>query len=59
MKWRRVMSRAMSTILTKLHRWHRYRQTVRELAALSNHQLSDLGLTRGQIESVARRAVQA
>jgi len=53
------MSRAMSTILTKLHRWHRYRQTVRELAALSNHQLSDLGLTRGQIESVARRAVQA
>ncbi len=32
-----------------------YRQTVSELSALSNHDLSDIGISRGQIEDIARQ----
>lgn len=34
-----------------------YRNTVRELNALGDRDLADLGLSRGMIESVAREAV--
>ena len=30
-----------------------YRQTYKELNSLTNHQLSDLGLSRGSIEQIA------
>lgn len=37
--------------------WRRYRQTVNELSRLTNRELDDLGITRGDIPAVARRVV--
>ena len=37
-----------------LKKWAAYQQTVRELAALDNRQLSDLGITRADIQRIAR-----
>ncbi|MDE1157418.1 MAG: DUF1127 domain-containing protein [Neorhizobium sp.] len=36
--------------------WRKYRQTVAELGRMSSRELSDLGLERGDIHSVARAA---
>ena len=36
--------------------WRRYRETVSELSRLSNRELADLGITRGDIRRVARKA---
>ena len=33
--------------------WRRYRETVNELSRLSNRELTDLGITRAEIENVA------
>ena len=35
-----------------------YRQTVRELRMLSDHQLADLGISRSMIEDAALKAVR-
>ena len=35
-------------------KWAAYQQTVRELAALDNRQLTDLGITRTDITRIAR-----
>ena len=37
-----------------LKRWQAYQQTVRELAALDNRQLNDLGIARTDIQRIAR-----
>jgi uncharacterized protein YjiS (DUF1127 family) len=37
--------------------WRRYRQTVNELNRMSDHELRDIGVLRGDIAFVARRAV--
>jgi uncharacterized protein YjiS (DUF1127 family) len=37
-----------------LRKWAAYQQTVRELAALDNRQLNDLGITRTDITRIAR-----
>ncbi len=37
-----------------LQKWSAYQQTVRELNALGNRELNDLGITRGDIERIAR-----
>ena len=37
--------------------WCRYNQTVRELSRLNNRELDDLGISRADIERVAREAV--
>jgi uncharacterized protein YjiS (DUF1127 family) len=42
-------------ILRNYRNWRRYRQTVNELSRLSNRELADLGITRGDIEVVASR----
>jgi len=42
-----------------LRKWAAYQQTVRELAALDNRQLTDLGITRGDIQRIARDHVRA
>lgn len=34
-------------------KWRNYRRTVNELSSLSNRELDDLGITRGEIRSVA------
>lgn len=37
--------------------WRRYRETCLELSKLSERELSDIGMARGDIPFVARRAV--
>jgi len=37
-----------------LKKWSAYQQTVRELAALDNRQLNDLGIARTDIQKIAR-----
>ena len=37
-----------------IKKWAAYQQTVRELAALDNRQLTDLGITRTDITRIAR-----
>ena len=46
---------SLKTISEKLSAWRRYRAAVRELSQLSDHDLSDIGIGRGNIEYVARR----
>lgn len=41
-------------IRTVIRRWNAYQQTVRELNALDNRSLADLGIKRGDITSIAR-----
>jgi uncharacterized protein YjiS (DUF1127 family) len=41
-------------VLAKLRNWKRYRDTVRELSRLSDRDLADLGISRFDIDSVAR-----
>jgi uncharacterized protein YjiS (DUF1127 family) len=41
-----------------LRKWHSYKQTMRELNALDNRQLADLGISRGDIERLAREHAQ-
>ncbi|MBB4050679.1 DUF1127 domain-containing protein [Devosia sp. XJ19-1] len=40
-------------------KWAAYQQTVRELAALDNRQLNDLGISRTDISRVARNHADA
>ena len=47
-----------SMILARLAYWRRYRQTFRELEALNDRELADLGLGRRDIRAVARQAGQ-
>ncbi len=46
---------SIKTLTRKLAAWRRYRETARELAQLSDQELGDIGLHRGEIESVARK----
>ena len=39
-------------------KWQAYQQTVRELASLDNRQLNDLGITRADIQKIARNHAQ-
>jgi uncharacterized protein YjiS (DUF1127 family) len=50
---RKVIS--LKTISQKLKAWRRHRDAMRELSQLSDHDLSDIGIGRGEIEYVARR----
>ncbi len=43
-------------IIGKFKDWRAYRRTVSELSALSNRELSDLGISRSDIPFIARRA---
>ncbi len=45
------------TISEKLDSWRRYRDAVRELSQLSDRELNDIGIRRGDIEYVVRRSV--
>jgi uncharacterized protein YjiS (DUF1127 family) len=46
-------------ISQKLNEWRRYREALRQLSQMSDHELSDIGISRGNIESVARGSVIA
>lgn len=41
-------------IRTTIKKWAAYQQTVRELSSLDNRQLTDLGITRTDIQRIAR-----
>jgi uncharacterized protein YjiS (DUF1127 family) len=41
-------------IAKKLADYARYQRTLRELNSLDNRQLNDLGITKGDIQSIAR-----
>jgi uncharacterized protein YjiS (DUF1127 family) len=44
-------------ITRSLNNWRKYRQTVTELARMTDRELNDLGIGRGDIRRVARTAV--
>jgi uncharacterized protein YjiS (DUF1127 family) len=44
----------VTVILSKIRNYLRYRDTVRELSQLTDRELSDLGISRFQIDSIAR-----
>lgn len=48
------------SLLTRVVTWwneqRRYRRTLNELSALTDRELNDIGLTRGDIEGVAQRS---
>jgi uncharacterized protein YjiS (DUF1127 family) len=46
-------------IRTTLKKWAAYQQTVRELASLDNRQLTDLGISRADIQKIARDHARA
>jgi uncharacterized protein YjiS (DUF1127 family) len=46
------------TLKTRYTAWKKYSRTVTELEALSNRELSDLGLSRTDISRVAREAAR-
>lgn len=43
-----------SVILAKIVAYFRYRDTVRELSRLTDRELDDIGISRHQIEGLAR-----
>ncbi len=47
----------LKTISEKLAAWRRYREAVRELSQLSDRELSDIGIRRGDIEHIVRQSV--
>ena len=47
----------LKTISEKLAAWRRYREAVRELSLLSDRELDDIGIRRGDIEFNVRRSV--
>lgn len=50
-----LMERHMfNTLVRKYNSWQKYRQTYDELSRLSNRELSDLGIGRGDIDFIAR-----
>ena len=46
----------LKTISEKLSAWRRYRDAVRELSQMSDRELNDIGIRRGDIEFVVRRS---
>ncbi|WP_074078378.1 DUF1127 domain-containing protein [Microvirga massiliensis] len=49
----------LTYIISRIRAYMRYRETIRELSQLSDRQLDDLGITRVEIERVARDVVAA
>lgn len=47
-----------TTLIKRYDRWRRYNQTLAELNGLSNRELADLGISRSDIDRVAREAVR-
>jgi uncharacterized protein YjiS (DUF1127 family) len=46
----------LKTISEKFAAWRRYGEAVRVLSQLSDRQLSDIGIFRGDIETIARQS---
>ena len=50
---------SIKIISQKLDAWRRYRQTLRELSAMTDRELHDIGIDRCDIESIAHASVAA
>jgi uncharacterized protein YjiS (DUF1127 family) len=50
---------SIRTFTEKLAAWRRYRDAVRELSQLTDRELDDIGIRRGDIPFVAAGAVEA
>jgi len=50
---------SIKTLTQKITAWRRYREAVRELSQLNDHELSDIGLHRCDIETAARQPAKA
>ncbi|MDH3196196.1 MAG: DUF1127 domain-containing protein [Hyphomicrobiales bacterium] len=46
-----------TSLFGRFRNWRRYRLTVRELQRLSARELDDLGISRGDIDRIARQSV--
>jgi uncharacterized protein YjiS (DUF1127 family) len=44
----------VTTFLAKLRAWLRYRETISELSRLTDRELDDLGISRSEIEIIAK-----
>jgi uncharacterized protein YjiS (DUF1127 family) len=44
-------------LIRNFRNWRRYQNTVSELSRLSNHELTDLGISRSDIPAVARKSI--
>ena len=53
------MNTPLKTITEKLNAWLRYREAVKELSQLSDRELSDIGIRRGDIEFIVRQSAAA
>ncbi len=49
----------ISTLKKNIRRWARERNTIRELSQLSDRDLADLGISRGEIRFVAKKHAAA
>jgi uncharacterized protein YjiS (DUF1127 family) len=45
-------------VINSYKNWRNYRNTVAELSGLSNRSLADMGIARGNISEIARKAVR-
>ncbi len=50
---------SIKTIAEKLNAWRRYCEAVRELSRMSDRELSDIGIRRGDIEFIVRQNIGA
>ncbi|WP_407048451.1 DUF1127 domain-containing protein [Methyloraptor flagellatus] len=50
-----VRTMSISNIANSVREFLAYREAVRQLSSLDDRQLSDIGLTRGQIREIVRR----
>ncbi len=48
---------SLKSITEKLATWRRYRDAVRELSQLTDRELSDIGVSRGDIETLVRQSL--
>ncbi len=46
----------LASLIGRIRAYFRYRETVRELSQLTDRELDDLGISRGEIVAVAHRA---
>lgn len=49
----RELMTLFKAVADKVHAWIRYREAVHELSLLSDEELHDIGISRGEIEYVA------
>ncbi|MBN9064544.1 MAG: DUF1127 domain-containing protein [Rhizobiales bacterium 65-9] len=49
----------IATLIRKINEWTRYRRNIRELGALTDRELADIGIARDEIGRIARTGARA